>query len=422
MLNFIKKDLLIFWRDRKEIISILLLPILLVIVLNFAFAGMFGNDDELSMDLQVAVVNQDDQTKSMERLKEKLITESSFREEEALEIVEQASNLQPVQMLFHYLNSEEVKEWVTVHKLEEEEAVNKVEKGDLDGILVIPEGFTADSLYAAFRGETPTKFLKFKMEKETNNNSTLYNIINSFIDHLNYQFALQKVDSVTKADVILPEGGFEEVGAGESFTLAQYFTIAMGALFAIFIAATVATKTGGEIREQVFNRILLTNSNPINYLIGKMVSTFFLALLQTTFVMIFSHFILDVFPDRSFAFWLGTIGFITLLSLSIAGLAAVFTTISLRMNNIDAANGVFLLIILLFGVIGGNFVPIYLLPDWLQQIGEWTPNGLFMVMVTEWIQFEELSAIVMPSLILVGIFLLCTMIGLAFFPKRGDAK
>src|SRR5690606_10041201 len=129
------------------------------------------------------------------------------------------------------------------------------------------------------------------------------------------------------------------------------------------------------------------------FLIGKMISTFCLVWLQIMFVFMMSHFIFNVFPDRSITFWMGIVGIVTLLSLSIAGLAAVFTTISLRMANVDAANGIFMLVILLLGVLGGNFVPIYVLPDWLQRMGEWTPNGLSLVIFTEWIKFEEFSSI-----------------------------
>ncbi|MFD1739719.1 ABC transporter permease [Bacillus salitolerans] len=421
MRSFITKDLLLFWRDRKELITVLVLPIVLVFVLNFAFAGIFDNDDELSMDLQLAVVNQDNEAEALAQLKEKLVKEALLPEDEALEIVAQVSYVNPVQILFDYLDSEELQNWVTVHKLEESETIIKVEKGDLDGILVIPEGFTTDSLYAAFVGTSPTTSLKFKREKDTNNSSALYNIVYGFTDHMNYHFAMQEIEGATMAEVTLPEGGFEKVGTGASFTLTQYFTIAMGALFALFLSATVASKTGVEIRQQVFNRILLTNSKPILFLIGKMVSTFCLAWLQIMFVFILSHFLLDVFPDRSMIFWLGTVGIVTILSLAISSLAAVFTSILLRMNNIDAANGIFMFVILMFGIIGGNFVPIYILPDWLQQMGEWTPNGLSLVMLTNWIQFEELSSIVIPSVVLIGFFLLCTVIGLALYPKRGEA-
>ncbi|MDQ0273813.1 ABC transporter permease [Cytobacillus purgationiresistens] len=422
MRSFIKKDLLIFWRDRKELATVLILPILLVLVLNFAFAGLFSNNEQSSLDLQLAVVNQDDVAEAMARLNEKLVNEASLGDQEAKALVEQANDIHPVQLLFDFLESEDLNDWVTVHKLEESVAVDKVKEGDLDAILIIPDGFTAESLYAAFVGESPATTLEYKLEKETSNSSALYSIIHGFIDHLNYQFAIQEIAGASEPAVKLPEGGFEKIGAGETFTMTQYFTVAMGALFALFLVATVATKTGVEIREQVFNRILLTNSHPMHFLIGKMVSTICLVLLQIIFVMIVSHFILDVFPDRSITFWIGLIAMVILLSLVLSGLAAVFTAISLRVNDIDAANGIFMLVILLFGIIGGNFVPIYILPNWLQQIGEWTPNGLFLVMLTDWIQFEELSSIVKPSILLTGIFLLFTMIGLALFPQRGKAK
>lgn len=421
MLSFIKKDLLLFWRDRKELITVLVLPIILVLVLNFAFAGLFGSEVETKKDLQLAVVNQDDEQEAITELKERLAEEAPLADEKAAELVERASYIRPVSMLIDYLNDDDMKEWVTVHDLEEAEAVAKVESGELDAILIIPAGFTVDSLSAALMGEPPATKLTYKIEMETNHTSALQQMIHAFIDQLNYQFALQEVGGAFPGELTLPEGGFENVGAGKTFTLTQYFTFAMGALFALFLASTVATKTGEEIRQQVFNRILLTNSHPIHFLIGKMVSSFCLAWLQIMFVFVLSHFILDVFPDRTISFWLGTVGIVTLLSLTIAGLAAVFTTVSLRVTDINAANGIFMFVIIFFGIIGGNFVPVYLLPDWLQQIGEWTPNGLSLVMLTEWFQFEELSSLVIPSIFLIMFFLLCTFIGLIFYPQRGKA-
>ncbi len=127
----------------------------------------------------------------------------------------------------------------------------------------------------------------------------------------------------------------------------------------------------------------------MRFLIGKMVSTIFLVILQIIFVLIVSNFILGVFPDRSLAFWVGILVMIVLLALVMSGLAAIFTAILLRMRNIDAANGIFMLVLLLLGTLGGGFVPIYMMPGWLQEIGAWTPNGLFLSMLTDWVQFED---------------------------------
>lgn len=419
MRSFIKKDFLLFLRDRKEIIITLSLPILLVIILNFAFAGLIGNDEELSLDLQLAVVNQDNEEDSIAQLREKLIKEDSVNEAEADTIVEQMSLFMPTEKLVDYLTSNEIKEWVTIHSLNYQEAIEKVDSGDLDGLLLIPKGFTVNSLYAAYTKEKPTISLQYQIDKETNHNQILLNIIEGFIDNVNFQYVLQGIEGAEIEEVSVPEGGIEKLSTAGGFTLSQYFTVAMGVLFSLFLAATIGTKTGVEIRQQVFNRIMLTNSNPIQFLIGKIVSTFCLVWLQILIVLVASHLILDVFHGRSATFWVGAIGVVTVFSLAISGLTAVFTSISLRMKNTDAANGIFMLVILLFGIMGGNFVPIYVFPDWLKQVGEWTPNGLSLSMMTNWIQFEELHELLIPSMTLIAFFVLCIVVSLSLYPKRG---
>lgn len=420
MRSYIKKDLLTFWRDRKELITVLVLPILLVVVLNFAFSGLLGKDED-AIDLRLAIVNQDDETEASAQLKEKLLHDASFSEQEAQDLVHRTNEVRPVQILVDYFESDELKEWVTVYEIEESEAVKKVGEGEIDGFLLIPDGFTADSLYAAVTGESPTTKLTFKRDKETGDTSALYNIIHGFMDHLNYHFALETLSGATEVEVKLPEGGLEQEEAAENFSLTQYFTITMAILFALFTAMTVATKTGHEMRQQVFNRILIAHQNRLLFLVGKTVSTFCLAWLQIMLVFTLAHFILGVFPERTANFWLGLLGIVTSVSFAIAGLAAIFTTILLRMKKVEAANGLFMLVIILFGVVGGNFVPIYILPDWLQQIGEWTPNGLALVMFTEWIRFEQVTSLVGPSVLLIIFFVLCSIAGLAFYPKRGEA-
>ncbi|WP_257006854.1 ABC transporter permease [Shouchella clausii] len=280
MRSYIKKDLLTFWRDRKELITVLVLPILLVVVLNFAFSGLLGNDEE-TIDLHVAIVNQDDETEASAQLKEKLLHDASLAEQEAQDLVRRTSEVRPVQVLVDYFESDDLKEWVTVYELEEAEAVEKVEEGEIDGFVLIPDGFTVDSLYAAVTGESPATTLTFKREKETSDTSALYNIIHGFMDHLNYHFALETLSGATEVEVKLPEGGFEQEEAGQNFSLTQYFTITMAILFALFTAMTVATKTGHEMRQQVFNRILIAHQNRLLFLVGKTVSTFCLAWLKS---------------------------------------------------------------------------------------------------------------------------------------------
>ncbi|MGN8644843.1 ABC transporter permease [Gracilibacillus sp. HCP3S3_G5_1] len=420
--SFIKKDLLMFLRDRKELLIALLLPIVIIFVLNLAFEGLFTSDEDVMLDIHLALVNQDEQENVTEVLQEKLITEGSFDEVEAATVAEQASDAGPIEALSNFLESEDLQDWVTVHHLDEAEAKEQVEQGEIDGMLVIPNGFTVESLYAALTGEAPAVSLAYKMEEETTNNGTIYDIINGFIDNLNYHFAMQQLTGNNELEVVQPQGGVEQLGEGEAFTMPQYFTLAMGILFGLFLSITVVAKTGEEIRQQVFDRILITGSHPMLFLIGKMVSTFILAWLQISIVIVLAHVVLDVFPDRTVNFWLGVAVITSLFALTVAGLAAVFTSIALQMHNVDATNGVLNAVVMVLAVLGGNFVPIYIFPDWMQKVSEWTPNGMTLSVMMEWLQHEQVSSLLLPSLMLIGFFVLCTLVGWVLYPKRGGAK
>ena len=344
MRSFIKKDLLLFWRDRKEVITILLLPMLLVFVFNFAFSNIFSSNPETATQMRLAIVQQDDEQLALSELAVRLQQEAGLSEAAANQWAEQASGHLPVRAFLQFLNSDELQQVVSVHELQEAEAAEQVRAGELDGMLIVPAGFTADSLFAAYTNEPVASSLVLKMDKDDVSNNSLHSLLAGYFETLNYQFALQQSSSAALLEeVALPAGGVEQVGAGNSFSLTQYFVMSTGALFTLFMAASIATKTGAEIRQQVLQRIVLTNSHPMNFLAGKMTTTFILTGLQMAIVFVQSNLILKVFSDRSLVFWSGQLVIIGLLALGISGLSAVFTAISLCMANTDAANGVFML-------------------------------------------------------------------------------
>src|SRR5699024_4272885 len=98
------------------------LPLVLIFIINFAFTGLFSDDQEQDLDLQLAVVNQDQETEGIIKFKEKLIEEASFSDAEAAVLAEHADAVRPVSLLFEYLESDEIKDWITVHELEAEAA------------------------------------------------------------------------------------------------------------------------------------------------------------------------------------------------------------------------------------------------------------------------------------------------------------
>lgn len=417
MVPFIKKDLLVFWRDRKETLISLLLPIVLIIVLNFAFSDLL-NEDAASVHIDVAIVQEDDESAGLEQFKEK-VKQGEYTSAEEEMLFEQAAVLAPISLIHGFFHDQELKEWVTAQELSEVEARGLVENGELDAIIKIPRGYTNDVLSSIILGEHSELSLIIQTDEQSAEVNALQDIIHSFIDTLNLQYALGSTAGNIAEVQELPQGGRELLEGVETFTMPQYFTIAMSTLFALFMAQTVAMKTVTEKRERVFNRILLTNSNPLKYLMGKTTSTFYLSWLQMMITFTAAQLLLDVFPGKSFAFWCGLVLIVTAFALTVAGLSALFTAITLNINNLNAVSGNLTLIIMGLGVLGGSFFPIQGMPELLQIIGEWTPNGLTQTILIEWIQFGDIKQLVMPMLVFIAFFAGFLAIAMFSFPKRG---
>ncbi|MGI2294300.1 ABC transporter permease [Paenibacillus sp. GXUN7292] len=422
MLNFIKKDLLLFWRNRRETATVLLFPIILIVVLNFAFSGMIGSDSN-PVALKLAIVNEDNEAEGIKQFEQHVLA-MDMKSEAAQALAAQAAQSSPITLLYNYLQHEDLLQWLTVSELSEAEAIQQVKEAAIDGFIKIPQGYTYETLNAVLLDQGASVSLPFYVKEDTMNVFIIDNVINEYFDQINLQIALHKVagEAVDSASAVGPllEGGREIVGGSKPFTMLQYFTLAIGLLFPLFMASSVAEKTGAEKREQVFNRIMITNSRPLSFLMGKTFATFLLVFLQSLLVIIVSHLLMNVFDGKSIDFWMGLIMVLTVYAMCMAGLSALYTSIMLKLNSTDAANGLFMLITMVLGLIGGNFVPIYLYPQWVQQIGEWSPNGLTLAVLSKWIQFEELAAMKMPLLALVIFSAACIAAGVALYPKRGE--
>ncbi|WP_044641217.1 ABC transporter permease [Risungbinella massiliensis] len=415
--SFLKKDLLVFWRSRNDMVKALLLPIVLIVVLDFGFSGLFDKDAE-SVKIDVAIVQEDDETIGVEQFQKK-VQEMDLPPGGRETILEQAVSLSPSRLIHDFFHDPKFKDWVTVQELRDKEATKLVESGELDALITIPKGFTYDVLSRVLLRDPSEATLIIRAKEQSMEVDTLQDIVTNFTNTLNFQLALGNKASTGMTEIEMPQGGKEMVKGMETFTISQYFTIAMSTLFALFISQTVAMKTVTEKRERVFNRILLTNSNPLGYLMGKTLSTFCLTWLQMMITFTVTQLLLDVFPGKSLDFWFGFILVVTAFAFSVAGLSALFTTITLRLHDVNAANGLFTLIIMLLAVLGGSFFPSQALPDWFQKIGEWTSNGLTQAVLIKWIQFENLQDLLFPVIILIVFCMVSLVVSMAVFPRRG---
>lgn len=416
--SFFKKDILVFWRDRKEILMSLLLPIVIIFILNLAFSGIFDDDGE-PVEIDIAIVQEDDPSAGLEQFENTVKGIDSSPAEQAV-ILKEAESLGVENMIQNFFDAPDLKDWISTQELSEKRAQEKVKNGEIDSYIKIPEGFTYDVLSRVMFGTETEKTITIQAEEHSREVGALQDIVHNFIQSLNMQFALSgntgQGTGVTEPK--WPQGGREVVEGVETYTISQYFTIAISTLFALFISQTVAIKTATEKRERVFNRIILTGSRPMDYLMGKTLATFCLTWSQMMITFTFIQLALDVFPDRSLEFWIGLIIIISAFALTVSGLGALFTSISLSIQDTNAASGVLTMIIMLLGALGGNFFPMEGLPVFMQRIGEWTPNGLTQTALIEWIQFSSFRDLIEPLMLMLLFFIICLVIGISSFPRR----
>ncbi len=420
MIAFIKKDLLVFWRDRKEVLISLLAPIFIIIVVNFVFSGITF-DDAGDMDIHAGLVVEDDEAAGLQQF-EKRLQNIDLPERKIEVMMEQAQDLSPIGLIVSLFDDPELSSWIHTEEMNEEEAIEQVENGDLDAVIKIPNDFTFDVVGQMVLGETADTSLHLQIEEHSIETDILTDIIDNYMKTFNYQFALGAVAEGEAGDAVLPEGGREVINeSAVEWDLAQYYAVAMSTLFALFIAATVAVKTETEKRERVFNRILLTNSRPVSYLMGKTFSTFAMTWIQLMLVFFVSDLLLGIFPEKSVNYWLGIIVIVTFFSFVVAGLSASFTSLMLRMKNLNAANGLFTIVIMVMAALGGNFFPMEQLPEWLEALSGWTPTGITISLFTEFLQTDDIVSFAAPLMKLAGFFIGFLLFGVLLFPERRRA-
>ena len=89
-------------------------------------------------------------------------------------------------------------------------------------------------------GQPAQAALHVQLEDHSIEANILTDMLTQYMETLNFQIALGAVAEVEGAELTLPQGGLEIINErAVEIDLAQYFTIAMSSLFALFIALPI---------------------------------------------------------------------------------------------------------------------------------------------------------------------------------------
>jgi len=147
-----------------------------------------------------------------------------------------------------------------------------------------------------------------------------------------------------------------------------YYIGATAILFLLFSAMQGASISLDERKSGISDRLLVGPSGTMAMLTGKFLFLTFIGTLQAAIIVAVGFLVFKV----------PILGHLAALALACIGSAALASALALCVASLAGSstqmNTVSTFIVLLFSAIGGSMVPRFMMPDWLQSLGRFTPN------------------------------------------------
>ncbi len=267
-----------------------------------------------------------------------------------------------------------------------EAAENAVEAKEIDAALVIPEGFTNSTI----RGGDAGKIEVLTDPGKEISGDIAVSIAKSFTsrllaasvglreaaswlqreEELSASRAFQRASQLIPA--VMSSGGSGSVKrsgteTGRTFDLMEYFAPGFAVLFLLLTVTAGTRSILDERREGTLARMSTTPSRRATILAGKMTGVFITGVFQVSVIIGATTFLFGL----EWGSFLGVVLLILGASCACSGwgmIIAAFAKTSAQVSGVGAS------MMLVFGILGGTFIPIENFPEFLQYIARITPN------------------------------------------------
>lgn len=369
-----RKDLLQALKDRNSIFFMLLMPLVLIAVIGFAFGNIYGGGSN-QIDITVALSNQDNGPVG------KAIIQALSVNTSQIEIT--------------------VNQYSDPNKVKDEVANDS----NVNAGVVIPAGTSDKIIAAAQSGQLPRNLVQVYALPSSNDTrpTIVQNIVTTVLtsqiagttavgqvystcsqpgNHCaSSSINVQAIASqVGQASATGGTNAVQALTAGKAVHVNTFDQIVPGyaIFFALFSVNAVAGTILQEKEDGTFRRLLIAPVRRYSLLGGKMLAQFLLTLLQLTILFAIGYFAFHLDIGNLPAMILLIIG----TSFAATGLGIVLVSLVKTRRQL---NPVVTLVVLITSAIGGAWWPLFLEPTWMQQIAKvgitaWAMEGLNGIM------------------------------------------
>jgi len=372
------KDLRLAFRDRAAIILMLAAPFLLTLgmaLVTGRLASPGGQSPGLS-NIPVLIINRDGESLG--------------------------------NALVETLQSAELDELLDAQVVEDEEAARRaVDEDQVAGLVIIPPGFTQSVIpeQAAIidMAAEPVKLQFYANPARPNSSAIIETILREFISRVEegrvmgmvsvFQMLTSGVVSPAEAQAYGDEmrqlfqsaqeedlSVFEEagtlnlkvIGAPEQesvrFDVMAYMAPGMALLFLMFTVTYGGRSFLAERRQRTLQRMLTSPTALPQVLAGKMLGTYLTGVMQLLILIGGSSLLFNL---RWGDFW-GVLALILLATFAATGWGLLITAFARTPGQVSTYGSA---IMLVFGIMGGSFIDLSMLPDFVRLVSRITPNA-----------------------------------------------
>ncbi len=397
--DMIRKDLKIILSDKKALVTILLMPVILTAILSSALRGAFSDGEGIGK-IQIAVVKEyhieEESEKFLETLKGSLLTQNMGKD--ALDRLAEGAEKFDIEKIFfkEFLDSEALQKFVEYRITDEENALQQLRDKAVSAVVVLPRDFVYNmkiNVVTPFRNQVSIKVIGHP-EREIGR-QIVQSIMEAFTDNMAAIMIGKNVILETALSNSLGTDAFEDMEAivdrinnelrdieveitalkaegRRQVSSFAYYAAAMMTMFILFAAGHGGRLLLDEKDNITYNRMVIAGVPKTGILTGKFFTIFVLALVQISVMVSFSSLMLKVY-------W-GSFPAVALISISaafaVAGIGAMISAATFKSGNDKMANIFETAVIQTMALLGGSFFPIEILPSFMQKLSIFSLNGI----------------------------------------------
>lgn len=338
------KDILLLWRDKRALLTLVGTPLILTFILGIAFSSMWNSSTPPS---RILYLNQDQG--------------------------------QYGTMLFEEVFAlEGIREWVVLEPVTDKaEALERVRRGQATAFILVPLNFSS----SLSRGSS--EILVAGDPGSSIRANIITQIVQRFAAELSTRIIIQSAldqplspDQVEAALLALSlevrvEDGFTPVEQQGIPVAMDYYAAGMGVMYLLFTVSQGASSFLRERETLTLARMYQSPAPPWQIGAGKFIGLFATAFTQMTAVILFSTFVFRVN-------WGNPTGVMLLTGAAAFAASGLGLMIAALSKTASAAGALGTMIVLPSSVLGGSMMPLFALPPVVRTLSKFTVNGWAM--------------------------------------------